>query len=218
MGIIVNNQILFGANNSIGEIGHLPAPDAFKEIETISREEEQDKISSIKSNSVSNCYCNISNCIEKMIRTKAFNCKNHSEYAEATTEEKLLCFADEHPFRYRVLKYYLQYICSIIINILNPNVIVLCGKTLNSIPQLKHDKYIIKQSTSLSYSAANCEIINGHERADVVAIGAAILSYYKATNPTTTLGLIDQNRSDYKEILESRIRKMMFEIYWKRIK
>lgn len=191
-GIIINNQLLSGKNNSFGEIGHIPAPDMNEIIcrqdennhVKYTKEEQQDKEyyaeeENIDLSSVANCYCREPSCIEKMIRVQVFNSKTPEQLLEKTKPQYLENFHNEHPFRYRVFKQYLKYLFTIIINLFNPDLIILSGRTLNSIPALRTDAYILKQSAGIELPASECKIINGSDRPDCVAVGAGILAYYK---------------------------------------
>ena len=61
---------------------------------------------------------------------------------------------------------------------LNVDLIVLSGRILNGIPELRSDLEKMMNMFSLKASSKYCNIVNGSERLDIVAIGAAILSYY----------------------------------------
>lgn len=187
-GVIINNQLLSGKNNSFGEIGHIPAPslnDFINEVKGMLKNEniknEKYKADFEKCNNVkkSSCYCREPNCIEKMIRVNVFNSETLDELIENTKINKLEHFHTEHPYRYDILKIYLKYLFNIIINLFNPDLIILSGRTLNSIPALKEDSYVLKQSSGIDLAASACHIINGSDKPECVAIGAGILSYYK---------------------------------------
>ena len=201
LGTIINNQLLRGNTNSIGEIGHIPSIsiEALKPNEDthnkeyfddyyrykISEESHFDK-TTITSDSADKCHCAIDNCIEKMIRVNVFNSANIDDYIDKTTSKHLKEFDKEHPYRYSVLKHYLQYLFNIIINLFNPDLLILSGKILNSISALRADKHTLKQSSAIYFPAYNCDIINGSDRIDCVAIGAAILAYYKLAESNGT--------------------------------
>lgn len=213
LGVIINDQLLTGNNNSVGEIGHIASPSielldpqkvfASEESQSCNETEKynydynnykiSDKIpveNRINVEDAERCHCRLDDCIERMIRTNVFNSTTIEQYIQKTQSEYLEHFDEEHPYRYAVLKHYLSYLFNIIINLFNPDLLILCGKLLNSINALRSDKYALKQSTSIFYPASNCEIINGDDSPDCVAIGAAILSYYKlvesdGTNNTT---------------------------------
>ena len=213
LGVIINDQLLTGNNNSVGEIGHIASPsieelkpEKIFDLEKIQIDEEiknynydynnykiSDNIETekrINVEDVERCHCRLDDCIERMIRINVFNSTTIEQYIQKTQVEYLVRFDEEHPYRYTVLKHYLKYLFNIIINLFNPDLLVLCGKLLNSINALRSDKYALKQSTSIFYPASNCEIINGDDSPDCVAIGAAILAYYKlvegdGTNNTT---------------------------------
>ena len=118
--------------------------------------------------------------MERLIRTNVFDSSTKKELlTKISNENDLKNFHIVHPFRYQILKFYLQYLFTIIINLFNPDLIILCGKALNSLEILKDDKYVIKQSSGIDMPASNCDIINGSNQPECVASGAAMLAYYK---------------------------------------
>ena len=167
-GIIINNQLLSGKTNSIGEIGHIPAPPIDEKL----LEKQDTVITSL-------CHCKEDNCLEKAIRVHVFGASTPEQLIQTTTLEYLQDFHIKYPDRYEIFKHYLRYIFTIIIDFFNPDLIILSGRILNSMTELKTDAYMLKQSSGISLPAANCCILNGSDRPDCVAIGAGILAYYK---------------------------------------
>lgn len=188
-GVIINSQLLSGKNNSFGEIGHIPAPSINELIPDENDELYQDyesyivkgdeKEKSIDISKAAPCYCREPNCMEIMIRVNTFNSATPEDLLKKTNPEYLEKFHIAHPYRYKVFKFYLKYLFTIIIDLFNPDLIILSGRTLNSMSALKTDAYVLKQSSAIDLPASECNIINGSDRPDCVAVGAGILAYYK---------------------------------------
>lgn len=187
LGLIVENRL----NTSICEFGHIPAPD-IDHIEAIGEKEQCDKQSycykvndvekiepQLLAENVEQCYCQSEKCFEWMMRINVFNSNSNDDFIRKTSPDSLLSFATDHPYRYKILVSYVQYLCTLIINIFNPDVIVLCGKILTGIPELRLKKYSFNTSNGIPILAKKCIMLDGCDRADSVAIGAAILSYHK---------------------------------------
>ena len=68
---------------------------------------------------------------------------------------------------------------------LNVDLVILSGRILNGIPELRSDLEATMNDKSLKASSKYCNIINGSSRLDIVAIGVAILSYYNSFCDTT---------------------------------
>lgn len=187
-GIIVNNQLLIGASNSAGEIGHLPCTKI--EVTAIGKNELEDmgkyvyeknrieiRQENVNAENVPTCYCSINNCIENIFRIDVFNSADSLDYAEKTRKDLLLSFCADHPYRYKMFKKYIIKLLNIVINIINPDIVILCGRIFNGIPDLKNEINILKQGCNMKHAASKCNIIFGSERPDAVAVGAAIMSY-----------------------------------------
>lgn len=179
MGIIIDNKLLHGSCNSVGEIGHLFPPDLNFINNKLSDKElkEKNEIEKKQYEHPHYCYCGVKNCLENQIRTKVFDAYDQETYINNTSTENLSKLV-EHPYRYKLLKAYIMHLMNLMINILNVDVIVLSGRILNGIEPLKYEIDRLKLSTGLSTSSNSCKIIFGNSRADIVALGAATLSYF----------------------------------------
>ncbi len=179
MGIIIDNKLLHGSCNSVGEIGHLFPPDlSFVNNNLTSKElEEKNEVEKKQQEHPHYCYCGVKNCLENQIRTKVFNAYDQESYINNTSDDELL-HLPEHTYRYKLLKAYIMHLMNLMINILNLDVIVLSGRILNGIEPLKYEVDRLKLATGLSTSSNSCKIIFGNSRADIVALGAATLSYF----------------------------------------
>ena len=189
LGLILENKLY----TSPCEIGHIPAPKItiepndeelddkecyrYFDENLIYRNEKQ-----IVPREDNKCYCNVPECIERMIRINVFNSVSQDDYIEKTKTTYLEKFAKDHPYRFRLFIEYIKYLCTLIIDIFCPDVIILCGRIFNSIPELRRERNLLKESCAISKLAENCTILNGSSRADSVAIGAAIMSYHKLIN------------------------------------
>lgn len=182
---ILQNRLVYGASYCAGEIGHF---DLFYNEECVkptTDKEIQDKneylFNGISENNVNvesqPCACGKKFCLEHLIRTKVFNSISTEDYIQKTKTDFLSRFAKDHPYRYKVLKHFISQILNICINMLNVNVIVLSGRILNSIPELKKEIEGLKVNSALKISSNHCNIIKGSGRADATAIGASILAY-----------------------------------------
>lgn len=180
MGVIINNSLLHGSCNSVGEIGHLLAPEAiFDDLDlTFAELEEKKQITNCSDEKDYSCYCGIKNCLEHQIRVNVFNSYDQQEYGFNTSEDNLANFEKDHPYRYKVFKKYISYLMNLVINLLNVDVIIFAGRIFNKISALRYEADRIKIASALSSSANSCKIIFGTNRADVVALGGAICSYF----------------------------------------
>lgn len=185
-GYIINDMLFQGTSGAAGEIGHVD--EYFEDVGDLNSEsfpnenkDSENKDSGIDAES-SSCLCGNSSCLENLIRVKVFDSNNIDKFISVTNENTLKNFAKEYPRRYKAYKQLLGKALSIVVNILNVDVIVLSGRVLNGIPELKCDFEAMVNSHSLRASSKYCSIINGSQRKDVVAIGAAILSYYAWVN------------------------------------
>lgn len=200
-GYIINNTLVYGASGACGEIGHLDLRCAsIHDINCDKRDKQgkylidskQDLLTrdkngyDFKKNYEPNidptkhsCQCGRQNCLEHLIRVKVFNAINCSDFNKKTSDDELKTFASHHPYRYKVLKNFIGQILNVTINILNVDMIVFAGRVLNNMPELRRDLDSLKVGNALRSSANYCKIIEGSQRPEAVAIGAAIISTYK---------------------------------------
>lgn len=183
MGLIINNELLHGSCNSVGEIGHLYTPIAMLSDEQLNEKELEEK-NSLKNRKEEiikrkpHCYCGIDNCLENQLRVEVFDALDQTEYIKNTTSNELKNFHEHHPYRYRILKYYISYLMNLIINLLNVDIIIFAGRIFNELDALKFDIDRIKITSGLTTSASACKILFGSGRVDAVAAGGAILSFF----------------------------------------
>lgn len=183
-GLIIHNQLVLGAL-SAGEIGHINF--TYNDLPMISGSEEADinsysingKQEDLVKMDTGYCACGKQDCLERLIRVKVFNANSLDNYLEKTTEENLTNFSEIHPYRYRVLKELIGKALNVIINLTSVDLIAFTGRIFNNIPQLKEEMESLKTGYSLNVNAEECHILTEKTPNDSVAIGAAILSYYK---------------------------------------
>lgn len=189
---IIQNCLVTGANHSAGEIGHLDLYYSDELVKTENKKEDDDKkfyaFKNVKTGIIqeeenkalldNKCKCGKAYCLEHLIRLKVFNSNTTEDFLNKTTNGELNTFAENHPYRYKVLKYFISQILNITINMLNVDLIVLTGRIFNGIPELYDEIEGLKISSSLKSSSKHCQIIKGSPRLDTTAIGAAILTYY----------------------------------------
>lgn len=179
-GYIFENRLLLGTTGT-GEIGHLGLQyvdlqlnDGETDAYVLPNKEKQLAVKTEDSI----CMCGKSNCLETLIRTKVFNSTTVKDFLQKIDKDALLSFKSDNPYRYRVLCHFISQLLNITINMLNVDKIVLTGRVFNGIPELKSDIKSLKIHSSLGCFSEDCEISFGSKKADAVAIGAAILSYY----------------------------------------
>ena len=194
-GVITNNSYVFGDSGSAGEAGHVEVVfDDNKSVLAITDKEQDDKAKyeyqvdgkNVIEHNIEDvehpCACGSVLCIEHLIRTKVFNAATIENLNAKTTDELLKTFAQDHPYRYKVLLYLLGRALNICINVYNPGLLIYSGRLLESIPELADDFAIIKFESALRAPASHCQILKGNGRAEVVAIGAAMIASTKATS------------------------------------
>ena len=209
-GLIMNHTLMLGASGAIGEIGHIPIEyeelkvasgltDEIYDAEKRDRDRyvwKKDENASVEEElnvnaTIGRCSCGHDNCLERLIRIKVFNSIEIDDFIRKTHVNKMTCFPKEHPYRYRVLKHFIAKTLCMIINILNVDLIILSGRLLNNIPQLKKDVEGLISKYSLTASAKCCKVIFGSGQADTVAIGASIMSYYNIkTYPCENVNIV----------------------------
>lgn len=184
-GYIFENRLLLGTTGT-GEIGHLDMqyidlPKYDKETYDYVLAGTKKTQKPVDSDEVV-CMCGKKNCLEKLIRTKVFNSLTMHDFLEKIDRQSLASFKTDNPYRYRVLCHFISQLLNITINMLNVDKIILTGRVFNGINELKKDIEGLKIHSSLGCFSDDCEISFGSTRADTVAIGAAILSYYRFLN------------------------------------
>lgn len=201
---IINNKLVLGASGSPGELGHVYYP--YEDLSVSDKEEEDnhqffffeadhssremgEKTKSFSNNMV--CACGKSKCLENLIRIKVFNSYSITEFKAKTTASLLKNFHESNPYRYKVLKHLIGQIFNMTVNLLNPDLIILSGRILNGIPQLKKEMLSLLNANTLKASSRYCTIISGSERPDSVAIGASVMAYYKLFSNNNDLYSID---------------------------
>ena len=168
IGGCVNGVFLTGTTNSFGEFGHILAPDFANE-------------NSEEGNSFKCPFCQ-KKCLESLIRTRVFRSNDLEAYKANTHRNKLKNFASTDRMQYEILVKYVGFIINTIVNIFNPQVLILTGRLYDCVDELWNDMQIIKGENTLSYSGNACTILDGSRRQDTVAIGAAMFAYYKTTS------------------------------------
>lgn len=201
MGLIVNNTLLQGACHSVGEIGHLIAPPLAMYETQFTKDEYETAQKIIETPSTSSCYCGVKNCLEHELRTKVFMSESNNEFLNKTTDISLENFDINNPIRYKILKQYISYLMNLLINILNVDIIIFAGRILNKIPSLKYDIELIKLSSGLAAAANTCRVVFGMDRADVVALGGATMSYHNLKQEK----LMSYNANKSVEIVWSKL-------------
>ena len=184
--IIYNNMLLRGTTNSLGEFGHMDAPNINSSIINLplSPEEEKDRkeyIEQKKKKKEKNiiCECGKINCLENSFREDVFGIDNIDDYLELLRDSaKIKHYIKDHPYRYMLLKEYISRVVGSLINIYNPDLIIFSGRIIWEIPELKNELNTIKTKYAIGIPAGNCKVTLGSERIYSAAAGAAISSYH----------------------------------------
>ena len=117
-GIVINQKIIRGRNNICGEWGHITLPN---------RTEEEKKYNK-------KCYCNRDGCIETYLSGPGFaNCFNLRNNTNLNSHEIIKGYPNNEK-SIRALEQYVDHLArglSIIVNILDPDIIVLGGGMSN---------------------------------------------------------------------------------------
>lgn len=173
-------RLLRGNNGFFGEIGHILSPDfSLQRLKSECTDAEQagkipeDKIP------LSGCRCPFcqKTCLESLIRARVFESENLEVFKQKTDRERLRTFA-QNEWNFRLLKQYIGFMVGTIINLFNPEVLILTGRLYDCVPEIWNSMNILKSSNSLSYSGSRCTIIPGSKKDNSVAVGAAISAYY----------------------------------------
>lgn len=186
-GYIFDNRLVLGASGAIGELGHVDVECEFSSPQNDKELDDQKNYIISNTNIQKNlsltdplyfCTCGNMSCFERLIRMNVFNSCDVEDFKKKTKIQELKNFSTNHPYRYNILKILVSKALNITVNMLNVDIVILSGKILNQIPELKNDVETAMNLCTLKASSKYCSIINGCPHTDVVALGAATLSYY----------------------------------------
>lgn len=123
---------------------------------------------------LSGCRCPFcqKTCLESLIRARVFESENLEVFKQKTDRERLHTFA-QNEWNFKLLKQYIGFMVGTIINLFNPEVLILTGRLYDCVPEIWNSMNILKSGNSLSYSGSRCTIIPGSKRDNSVAVGAA---------------------------------------------
>lgn len=158
-----NGVLMTGIGNSFGELGHILSPIYGNEV--LSENE---------------CcpFCH-RQCLEWLIRKNVFHSSTIEEFRNATERGLLETFSKDHPDEYKVLTKYVGFLLNTVINIFNPEVLILSGRIFDCIAELRNDIESLKSTYTLPYVGRQCRLIVGNGQAYGVARGAAINMYMR---------------------------------------
>lgn len=173
-------QLLRGNNGFFGEIGHVLSPDfSFQRLKN--EYEDQNQVAEIPEDKIpiSGCRCSFcqKTCLESLIRARVFESEDLATFKQKTDREQLRTFA-QNKWHLKLLSQYIGFMIGTIINLFNPEVLILTGRLYDYVPEIWNSMSILKSSNTLSYSRSRCTIIPGSGKENSVAIGAAISVYY----------------------------------------
>ena len=171
-------QLLRGSNGFFGEVGHILSPDfSFQRLKTEFADQDddipEDKIP------LSGCRCPFcqKTCLESLIRARVFEAEDLETFKQKTDRERLRTFAQSR-WHFKLLNQYIGFMVGTLINLFNPEVLILTGRLYDCVPEIWNGMNILKSGNSLSYSGSRCTIIPGSQKDNSVAVGAAISVYY----------------------------------------
>lgn len=173
-------QLLRGNDGFFGEIGHILSPDfSLQRLKTecsvpnLAAGIPADKIS------LSGCRCQFcqKTCLESLIRARVFEAENLETFKQVTDRNGLRTFSQKK-WHFKLLTQYIGFMVGTIINLFNPEVLILTGRLYDYVPEIWNSMNILKSSNTLSYSGSRCTIIPGSKKDNSVAVGAAISVYY----------------------------------------
>lgn len=116
-GLVFNGQLVTGANAVAGEWGHCPLPYA--------RDDERPGL---------DCYCGHSGCIETFLSGPGMAIHYRNSGGQALTAREIIAQADRNPLAAVALDTYIERLAralSVVINIFDPEIIVLGGGLSN---------------------------------------------------------------------------------------
>ena len=160
-GLIFNNALYHGATNLAGEVGHIELPpypnQNFKAIEPC-------------------CSCGSCECLDYRIRNDVFEMtkKEFSELSSKEIKEYLI----NHPEKFEIFTYYIGKIINLLVNLLNPDLILITGKFKEVADYMWPLLYKQIATNKLSYIANACEFKTSNLGATSPAIGIAICAYF----------------------------------------
>lgn len=184
LGVVNNNELCRGESNSFAEIGHVKVPNFVIKIDRNDKEILSDflyykfddkKEERVKSSTI--CDCGKHSCLEVKFRRDVFNAIDNEDYIRKTSTKELNAFKCNHPYRYKVLRAYLDYIINLVINLYNPSVLVFSGRIISDINSIEEEMESIKLGSAIGLPASQCEIVGGSKKTYSAAGGAAIAAY-----------------------------------------
>lgn len=186
LSIINNNYVFRGRNNSFGELGHIPKPQIqlysiSDELLTIEEKDDKKQLSEFQKSNTNICECGKTNCLEDSFRRDILSADTIVKFQNKEVDE-LNLFHLFHPYRYRLLKEYIGYIISFLVNVFNADVIVFSSEIVGRISQLSNEINSIKDDYALGIPSNNCKVFVGKPSKYATAMGAAISSYYFCQN------------------------------------
>ena len=126
-------------------------------------------------NEIPVCACGHKNCFENILKHKVF---------QGDISDHALDILVTDNTRYDVFKKCLASFINIIVNVLDVDVLIFSGRVFKRLKRMKNDVEDLKLQYTVKPLAVHCKVLNGSEKATVVASGAAIMSYYKIFNET----------------------------------
>ncbi len=162
-GMIFNNRQYHGASNFVGELGHIEVP-------------LYPTPAARSASAGQACSCGNNNCLDFRIRHDVFE-MNLTDFSAMSTDD-IAAFLCEHPEKTDVLSYYIGYIVNLLINILNPDMIIFTGKFSSFMDKMWLPLYSRLNSNKLSYIRNECTLIASNLGIKSPSIGAAICSYF----------------------------------------
>ena len=160
-GLIFNNALYHGATNLAGEVGHIELPpypnQNFKAIEPC-------------------CSCGSCECLDYRIRNDVFE-MTKKEFSELSSKE-IKDYLINHPEKFEIFTYYIGKIINLLVNLLNPDLIIFTGKFKEVADYMWPLLYKQIATNKLSYIANACEFKTSNLGATSPAIGIAICAYF----------------------------------------
>ncbi len=120
LGGCINRTLVTGSTNSFGEIGHISVSDDLAEFG--------------KKTIMTFVHFVIKNVSSGLFEKNVFDASTIRDYRENSTTKKLKSLSQE---KYKKLTQYLGYLLNVIINIFNPDVLILSGRIFDNIEELR---------------------------------------------------------------------------------
>ena len=164
-GFILDNKIYYGTSGFSGEVGHITAP-----IYLGKKQNDKDIMVDDK------CSCGKDSCYDYRIRTDVFE-KTRELFSIMTTEEIYEALLNNEEKK-EILGFYLGQLTNMLMNILNPDLIIFTGKFYKSMDLLW--KYIskVRDENQLRFISNDCTMTSSDLGALSPTIGAAICAYH----------------------------------------